>query len=217
MKRLVYPIAMAGYLLFQACQPADKPVQPSATFKVARLLANKHRPQALITTAAIGAIAAVSPNKIIIQPENNDSLTGQGTVTFSWPAGDQITVGSQYVIDRYHAIGITSIGPCNLAQFNDRYRGNHFLQLAIDEKGKDSSLPADIAIAEIKYWAHYAKTCQLEKVNQVGDAAYWEMPMQALHVLVHDVAFTITTNVGHNEVQSREMAIQLVHALFNNP
>ena len=81
---------------------------------------------------------------------------------------------------------------------------------------KDETVDADIAIAEAKGLAENAKTQQFEKLENIGEAAYWETPVNALHVFANGISFTVTTNL-ENEKRSKEKAIALTAFVFSNP
>ena len=78
---------------------------------------------------------------------------------------------------------------------------------------KDKDTDPDIAIAEVKYLASQSAVQQFEQIEQVGEMAYWETPVQALHVFAKGYAFTITTNM-ESSAESLERAIALAQLIF---
>ncbi|MNL55867.1 hypothetical protein D3C87_1793120 [compost metagenome] len=79
----------------------------------------------------------------------------------------------------------------------------------------DSNFSKEIATAEAQYLSDYAQRRNVEKLQNVATAAYWETPVNALHVLVDKVSFTITTNFGDDENLAKRNAIRLVNEVLN--
>ena len=63
--------------------------------------------------------------------------------------------------------------------------------------------------------ADYADRRKTEKLENVATMAFWETPMNALHVLAKDAAFTLTANFGENEALAKDKSVELTNAILN--
>ena len=74
----------------------------------------------------------------------------------------------------------------------------------------------DIVISEAKYLAKNSKIQKFEKWENFGELSYWETPVNALHVFVDGISFTVTTNFP-DEKLSRNKAIAFTKLIIENP
>jgi len=123
--------------------------------------------------------------------------------------------GKDLSIIGYHSIGMGFLQKISKKDFQNKFQSKTAIQEEINRITKDESIDADLAIAESKYLAQNSKLQQFEKVENVGELAYWETPVNALHIYNKGISFTITTNLG-NEKNSREIALKLTNILLNN-
>ena len=84
----------------------------------------------------------------------------------------------------------------------------------INQIVQDKDVDTDVAIYEAKELAKKAKSLSFTKLENVGTAAYWETPLNVLHVLANDVAFSISTNLQEDEAESKQKAIALANLIF---
>jgi hypothetical protein len=84
----------------------------------------------------------------------------------------------------------------------------------INQIVQNNDVDTDIAIYEAKEVAKKAKLLSFTKLENVGTTAYWETPLNVLHVLANDVAFSISTNLQEDETASKQKAIELANLIF---
>lgn len=141
------------------------------------------------------------------------------TLLFSWPNGGQKTIKTidhkELKMDAYSSMGIGFIQKISKENFQEKFESKTFIQNEINRISKDENIEADLAIAEAKNLAQNAKIQQFEKLENIGEIAYWETPVNALHVFANGNSFTVTTNL-ETEKESKEKAIQLVQLIFDN-
>lgn len=95
--------------------------------------------------------------------------------------------------------------------FNRQYESKEAINEQISALTSDENTDPDLAIAEAKYLASQASTRQFEKMKGVAEGAYWETPVQALHLYTSGYAFTITTNCGKG---GKDKAMTLARLIF---
>ncbi len=165
----------------------------------------------------VALLAGVEAGKIGIHYEDYSPTPGQHSVQYHWPTGNIVSLPGGHAIDEYHSLGIAFVEAMTADEFRSRYGSNAGLQKRVDQLGKDSTLNADAITAEAKYLAGYAQSRKLEGLSGVGEAAWWETPVQALHVFADGVAFTVTVNVGENESANRTKAVEMVRMILDHP
>lgn len=171
----------------------------------------------IISTEDVARLAGVDAGKIGIHYENYSPALRKHSVHYHWPTGNTVSLPGGHTIDEYHSLGIAFVEAMTAEEFRSRYGTNAGLQQRVDELGKDSTLNTDVVTAEAKYLADYAQNRHLKSLNGVGEAAWWETPVQALHVFADGVAFTVTVNVGENESTNRTKAVEMVRIILSQP
>lgn len=202
-------------LLLTACTKPGAEV-PS-DFKGGELAAKVTALHKIVSLEDVARLAGVDAGKIGIHYENYSPAPRQHSVQYHWPTGNTVSLPGGHSIDEYHSVGIAFVEAMTAGEFKSRYGTNAGLQKRVDELGKDSTLNADAITAEAKYLAGYAQSRKLESLSGVGEAAWWETPVQALHVFADGVAFTVTVNVGENENANRTKAVEMVRIILTRP
>lgn len=210
-------IAIYGTLLWLACSCSGNTgkVDIPDSFEAETILSKAGKLETLLDKEKIADVVGVSADKIDEYIEGNAHLGGQYTVLYSWPTGKTITIEEQVEIEEYHSIGLGFVRQMSAEAFENYYGSNAGLQQQVDELAALENLDADIGELEARYMAAYAKQRTVEKLNGVGTMAFWEKPVNALHVLANEAAFSITTNFGADEALARKNAVKLLDVLLN--
>lgn len=169
----------------------------------------------IISLEEVARFAGVEVSKIGIHYEDYSPYPAQHSVQYHWPTGQTVSLPGGNSIDEYHSAGIAFVESMTAEEFRSSYGTNAGLQKRVNELGKDSSLTAEAAIAETRYLADYAKIRKLESLSAVGEIAFWETPVQALHVFADGVTFTVTINTGENEKVNRDKAIKIAGIILS--
>lgn len=203
---LLFPVILSSCTKPAAEMPSD--------FKGTALAAKATALHKIISVEEVAGWAGTDTGKIGIHYENYASDPSEHSIQYHWPSGKVVSLPGGHSIDEYHSVGIAFLESMNMEEFKTRYGSNAGLQKKVNELGKDSTLGADVAIAEARYIGEYAKVRKLEEIPQVGELAFWEMPIQALHVYADGVTFTVTVNLGEKE--NRNKAVEMVKIILNS-
>ena len=168
----------------------------------------------------IAELVGKKSSEIKVYSEDFSPDVSKRAVIFSWQNAERKSVktleGKDLSIIGYHSVGIGFVHKISKKDFQNKFESKTAIQDEINRITKDESIDADLAIAESKYLAQNSKLQQFEKVENVGELAYWETPINALHIFDNGISFTITTNLS-NEKDSKEIALKLTNILLNNP
>jgi hypothetical protein len=220
MKSLKRTIPLLAFVaLIAACNNTNQPVAIPDTFETKQLISMMQSPQ-LFPKESIAKIAGTDASRIKVHNENFSPDISKRTILFSWGNGKKKSInstgGKELQIEDYSSLGLGFVTKIPKEDFQKKYESKTAIQEEINRMTKDETLDADIAIAEAKNLAANAKIQQFEKLENIGEAAYWETPVNALHVFVKGISFTVTTNLA-DEKNSKEKAIELAQLIFNNP
>lgn len=213
MKNLLHALIVLVFL--SSCAMKKEKVAVPDDFKPQELISKQNRLQNILTKEMVARTVGISADKIEEYIEGNPHLGGQYTVLYSWPTGKKITIEEQVEIEQYHSIGLGFVRQMTAEAFENYYGSIAGLQQQVDELAALENLDADISEPEARYLAAYAKQRTVEKLEGVGTLAFWEKPFNALHVLVNDAAFSITTNFGADEALARKNAVKLLDKILN--
>ena len=100
-------------------------------------------------------------------------------------------------------------------EFEQYYGTNDGLQMQVDAMAKQKDFNKETGTVEAKYIAGYAERRKTEKLENVATMAFWETPMNSLHILAKDAAFTITANFGDDETLAKKKSAELVNTILN--
>lgn len=217
MKTLIPSIAIS--VLFSACNNTHQSAEAPTTFEAKQLIAMMQNPQS-VSKESIAGIVGTDADKINIYNEDFATDVSKRTILFSWQNGKKkpfkTADGKELTINEYASMGIGLVTKISKEDFQKKFESKSSVQDEINRITSDETIDADIAIAEAKQLALNAKTQQFEKLENIGEVAYWETPVNALHVFANGISFTVTTNL-ENEKQSKEKAIELTAFVFSNP
>lgn len=164
----------------------------------------------LLSKTEVAALAEVPAAKLHIYKQRTGTDSATANILYSWPTGETKTVTThdkrQLRIDVFGSIGIGFTKPTDLASFTRSYESPDALKEKIKAVTSDSAIDPDIAIAEARFLASQRTTQGFEKVSDVGEAAYWETPVEALHVFAKGYAFTVTTNCKDARAKAKRFA-----------
>lgn len=217
MRKIISAVALV--LLLSACNQSKKSVEVPEAFEARLLTAIMKAPEA-VSKETLAKIAETDKMNIKIHNENFSADVSQRTVLFSWLNGEKRTIktalGKELSINAYSSLGLGFVKKTSKENFRNKFESRTSVQEEINRITKDETIDADLAIAEAKYLAQNAKIQQFEKLENVGELAYWETPINALHIFANGISFTVTTNLK-NEKDAKEKAIELVQYVFSNP
>jgi|SRR5690606_13575033 len=217
MKRLIF--SCCCFLILFSCKNESKSIEIPTDFSVKNLVEIMKKPTS-ISKEKLAEITGTSVDKIKIYNENFSPDFSKRMVLFSWPNGETKSVktqsGKKLKIEAYNSIGMGLVKRISKEEFQNQFESGEFIQNEINRITKDETIQAEIAIAEAKFLAENAKIQEFEKLENIGQLAYWEKPVNALHVFAENVSFTITTNLP-DEKLSKNKAIQMVELIFEKP
>ncbi len=201
-----------------SCGTQNETVEIPVDFDAKILVEIMKNPENL-SKEKLAEIVRTDTGKLKVSKEYFSPDPSKRTLLFSWPNGGQKTIktidNKELKIDAYSSMGIGFIQKISKENFQEKFESKTFIQNEINRISKDENIEADLAIAEAKNLAQNAKIQQFEKLENIGEIAYWETPVNALHVFANGNSFTVTTNL-ETEKESKKKAVQLVQLIFNN-
>lgn len=208
-------ILIASFL-FASCGGNTESVSIPNDFNPEVIISNQNSLQKILTKEMVAEIANIPADNIKVHVESNVNQQGQYRVLYSWTTGKKKKIGGgKHEIDDYNSFSIGFIKKMTVAEFEKYYGTNDGLQVQVDEMAKQEHFNKETGIIEAKYIADYADRRKTEKLENVATMAFWETPMNALHVLAKDAAFTLTANFGENEALAKDKSVELTNALLN--
>lgn len=218
MKKLFFCSVITMVLLW-GCQGRDKSTALiTESFEAKYFIDIMKDPQS-ISKAALAKIAGTDATNIKIYNENFSTDVSQRTILFSWSNGKKKDIktaeGKELSINDYSSLGLGFAQKISEEDFRKKFESKTTVQEEINRMTRDETIDADLAIVEARNLAQNAKIQQFEKLDNIGNAAYWETPVNALHVFANGISFTVTTNL-ENEKSGKEKAIELVQYVFSN-
>lgn len=217
MKRNIFLLAFVIWIA--ACNNANQSVAVPATFEVKQLVSIMQNPQ-MLSKESIAKIAETAASEIKIYNESFSPDVSKRSILFSWANGEKKSVktasGQELQLEAFNSLGLGFVRKISKADFQNKYESKTAVQEEINRITQDETIDADLAIAEAKGLAENSKTQQFEKLDNVGELAYWETPVLALHVFAKGGCFTVTTNLA-DEKTSKRKAIEIAELVFNNP
>lgn len=203
--------------LFGSCGGNTENVRIPDNFNSEKIISKKNSLHKILTKEMVAIVADVPVDKIDKYIENKINEQGQFTILYSWATGNKKKVGGdKHEIDDYNSFSIGFVKEMNVADFEKYYGTNEGLQMQVDDMAKQEHFNKEVASADAKYISEYARIRKTQKLENIATMAFWETPMNALHVLANDAAFSITANFGNDEVLAKKKAIELVNAILDN-
>ena len=207
------------FLIFLSCKDSGDSVKIPDEFSPQTIIEIMKKPTS-VSNEKLAEIAGVESDKIRIYNENFSTDVSKRMVLFSWPNGAQKSIktrlGKEIKMEGFHSLGLGLVKRISKNDFQNQFESKDFVRLEIDRITKDPSIEADIAISEAKYLAENAKNQKFEKWDKIDELAYWETPVNALHVFADGISFTVTTNFENDQL-SQEKAIAFVKMIVENP
>lgn len=207
-------------LALSSCQPggAESAELPQG-FNSESMINLEQDLEQLLNKTDVAGLVEVSADKIKVYDENFDDSASVHMLLYSWKDGgsfDIETAGGTAALESYASVGIGNIKRMSEADFERKYRQKttESVKAEIQAITSDESVNPDVAIWEAKEIAKTAKSQSFEKLDKVGHAAYWETPVNVLHVYAANVAFSITVNLGQDPEVNKEKAIALAAIVF---
>ena len=218
MKKLIFIIACCC-VLFSCRQSTDTAAEIPTGFTTAKILANATNLSALVSKNEIADIVGVNANEIKLYQKNYDDDIATTMLLFSWQNGNDVSVninGKERKLYGSSSIGIGRLMKLSKTEFDEMYRAKTKEEIGaeINQIVQNKDVDADVAIYEAKELAKRAKSLSFTKLENVGTAAYWETPLNVLHVLANDISFSISTNLQKDETASKQKAIALANLIF---
>ena len=172
-----------------------------------------------LTEAEIAAIVGINANEIKLYQKNFDGDIATAMLLFTWQNGNEVSVkvnGKERKLNGSSSIGIGRLMKLSKAEFDEMYRARTKEEIGaeINQIVQNKDVDTDIAIYEAKELAKKAKSLSFTKLENVGTAAYWETPLNVLHVLANDITVSISTNLQEDETGSKQKAIALANLIF---
>lgn len=216
MKNLLTLLFALASVLFASCRGNTESARVRDEFNAEAMISQKNSLQKILTKEIVAAVTNVPVDKIGEHIENNINQQGQYTLLYSWPTGNTKKIaGGQYEIAAYHSISIGFVKKITAEAFEQYYGTNDGVQEQVNQMAQQENFNKEVGTAEAKYLAGYAEERKIKKLENVATKAFWETPMNALHVLANDAAFTITANMGDDETLARETSVEVVNAILN--
>lgn len=216
MNNLLKLLFALASVLFASCGGNTESVRVPDDFNAEAMVSQKNNLQKILTKEMVAAVANVPVDKINEHIENNINQQGQYTFLYSWPTGNTKKIaGGQHEIAEYHSISIGFVQQMTAEAFERHYGTNDGVQEQVNQMAQQENFNKEVGTAEAKYLAAYAEKRKMEKLENVATMAFWETPMNALHVLAKDAAFTITSNFGNDEALAKKKSSELVNAILN--
>ncbi len=215
MKKII-PLITVLCILMMSCNSGNSGVaEVPSNFDADYLFANAKQLEKLVDLQDIAQLTDIKPDDISAYQENFDDNAATQFLLFSWENGENIEAGDQKIAAR-SSIGFGRLEKIAATDFILKYQQKtaEAVKKEIETITKDESIDPDVAIWNAKELVKQAKTQSFEKLENVGDAAYWESPTNVLHVLVKDLAFTVSANYGNDEAKNKEKAIELAQLIF---
>lgn len=215
MKKVI-AIILASFVL-NACGETNQSVNLPEDFNSEAIISHKNNLQKILTKEMIAQLAGVPLVQIKMQVESKTNAQGQYTVLYSWPSGKtkKVAEGKHEILE-YFSLSIGFIQSMTQEEFEQYHSTNSGIQQQVDMLTKQENFNKEIGTVEAKYLAEYAGRRKAEKLQNIATMAFWETPMNALHVLAKDAAFTLTANFGADEQLAKQKTIELAQTILNN-
>jgi hypothetical protein len=202
--------------LILSCKQTVESIEVSSDFNPQELAVFMVNPDQ-IPKEKIANLVGTEVGKLKIFNDEISSNVSERSILFSWPNGEfktqKISDSIELKLDDYSSIGLGYLRKISMEEFQNRFESKDFIQKKIESISKDSTIQSELAIMEMKDLAENHKHQTFQKLDNLGELAYWEKPLNALHVYNQNAAFTISTNMK-NESESKKIALKIVELLI---
>jgi hypothetical protein len=214
MKEALFFISL---MLIFSCKGTKESVEVNPDFNPQELVLLMVNPDQ-ISKEKLANLVGVKADQLKIYKDEISSNVSERSILFSWPNGEmktqKISDSIELKLEDYYSIGVGFLRKISKEDFQNQYESDNYIQKKIESISKDTTIDSDLAILEMKDLAEIHKHQAFEKMKNTGELAYWETPLNALHVYNQNVAFTITTNMK-NDTESKESALKLLELLIH--
>ena len=216
MRKNIRLMVVLGIFIMSCGSGSNNVAEVPSSFNTTELYANAKQLEKLISKEDIAQITGIKIKEISAYQENFDDDAATQFLLFSWKNGESIEAGSEK-IDAKSSIGFGRLQKISAPDFAIKCQQKTLTQLKaeIEKITSNDSIGADAAIWEAKEIAKRAKAQAFEKVENVGNEAYWETPTGVLHVFVDGLTFTISANFKNDDAENKQKAIKLAQLIFN--
>lgn len=172
-----------------------------------------------ISIEDLAKLVGVDSQSIEVNEDYEAFRPSERRLLYSWANGqtDKMTdlSGETFEIPSYSSIGLTGLKKMAVADFKERFESADYLQKQIDSMTENEQMDSDRVMAEAENLAEIQKTQKFEKIEGVGELAYWESPINALHVYTDGTAFTVSTNLSEAG-KSKQTAVAFLNLILEN-
>lgn len=224
-----FPIAiLKTYLLILSClsciacsSGADNTARTPSDFDAEVLYSNAGHLEQLIEKEEVAGLVGVPESELHVLYEDYSDAAAGHMLLFSWENKEtqrvQMSRG-EVELRGFSSIGFGRIRQMTLAEFEQAYQPKTAESVKAEIKAitSDASIDSDIAIWEAKEIAKNAKTQTFETLENVGERAYWETPINVLHVWAGDQSFSVSANLADDSEENRDKAIALAALIFQH-
>lgn len=185
------------------------------------LQANEEHLEQLVDKSRIADLLDVAEDELQVIYEDYSQNPAMHMLLFSWENGRSKSIevnGKEVQLPEFSSIGFGRIEQLTLTEFEKKYQPKTAESVKAEIKAvtTDEAINSDAAIWEAKEIARNAKSQTFEKLANIGEQAYWETPINVLHVWVGGQAFSISSNLDPNTEQNKNKAIQLAELIFQH-
>lgn len=167
----------------------------------------------------IAEIAGVKADAIQVSKDYGAIRPSERRLLFSWPNGSFSKItdldGEEFEIEAYSSLGLGGVKKMSEEEFREKHESGDYNRQMIENMAEEGKVHEDIVMEEAQNLVEIEKDQQFEKIDGIGESAYWETPINALHVLADGTSFTVTTNLGEDK-KSRQKAVNFLNLVLNN-
>ena len=175
----------------------------------------------LIEKEEVAGLAGVPVGELDVIYEDYSDAASEHMLLFSWENKEtnrvQMSQG-EVELPGFSSIGFGRITQMTRAEFEQAYQPKtaESVKAEIKTVTSDASIDSDVAIWEAKEIAKNAKTQTFEKLENVGESAYWETPRNVLHVWAGEQVFSVSANLSTDSEENKDKAIALAALIFQH-
>ena len=224
-----FPIAiLKTYLLILGCLSciacsggAGNTARIPSDFDAEALYSNAEHLEQLIEKEEVADLAGVPVSELHVIYEDYSEAVAEHILLFSWENKETKPVlmsQGEVELPGFFSIGFGRITQMTLAEFEQAYQAKTAESVKAEIKAviSDESIDSDVAIWEAKEIAKNAKTQTFEKLENVGESAYWETPRNVLHVWAGEQVFSVSANLSTDSEENKDKAIALAALIFQH-
>lgn len=216
-----YLLILGSLSCFACSGSADNTARIPSDFDAEILSSNAGHLEQLIEKEEVAGLVGVSESELhVIYEDYSDAAAGH-MLLFSWENRESHRVQmnrDEVELPGFSSMGFGRITQMTLAEFEQAYQPKTAESVKAEIKAvtSDASIDSDVAIWEAREIAKNAKTQTFEKLENVGERAYWETPRNVLHVWAGDQTFSVSANLTDDSEANKDKAIALAALIFQH-